>query len=154
MKLIFVRHAKAQGRYDSDKEADFVRPLTNRGIFEFQQNLNSFKEYCSKVDSLTFSPLVRSLQTAELFSRSISCSDFHVNSSLEYDAPPEKLLKVIHSLKFGTHAFVGHEPHLGKVIALVTNQKSFKLRKGSICLVDDDEKKILTVDYLNSQKRK
>lgn len=66
MKLIFIRHAHAEGNFMEDPDQDMLRELTYKGIKSFTANLKSMQSILPTPDVVFCSPLVRSIQTAEI----------------------------------------------------------------------------------------
>ncbi len=67
MKLIFLRHGVAEGHFNLDQDADFMRTLTKDGISRLHGTLELFKISQKKIDVIFTSPLSRAVQTAEFF---------------------------------------------------------------------------------------
>jgi len=141
MKLIFIRHGVAEGHFSFDQGADFERVLTPEGIVKLHETLKVFKKSVKNIDVIFSSPLARAVQTAELIHEYYSSSDLELMSDLDILDDPKHLVEYISFLPTdGVYAFVGHDPHLTKVIAallaLHPEHDFMKLKKGGICVLD------------------
>ena len=141
MKLIFIRHGVAEGHFSLNQEADFERVLTAEGIEKLNETLSIFKSSVKQIDVIFSSPLARAVQTAEIVHTHYETSDLELMSDLDILDDPLHLVEYISFLPTdGTYAFIGHDPHLTKVIAsllaLHPEHDFMKLKKGGICVLD------------------
>lgn len=141
MKLIFIRHAHAEGHHLEDPDQDFIRELTLKGIKRFQKTFPLMAKALPSPHVIFTSPLYRSLQTAELVADSWPEADLEMISDLHTLDDPRHLVEYISFLPMeGTYAFIGHEPHLSSVIGLLLGlhpEHSFmNFKKGGVCLVE------------------
>lgn len=120
MKLIFIRHAHAEGHFLADPEQDYLRELTPKGIKAFRAQLDHMKRALPVPDVIFCSPLVRSVQTAELVWEAWSSADLELITDLHLMVDPRLLVEYISFLpQQGTYCFVGHEPHFSSVIGVL-----------------------------------
>jgi phosphohistidine phosphatase len=141
MKLIFLRHGLAKGQHNKNPTIDFERELTAEGKKALGTTIKAFKKYQSSVDVIFTSPLVRAVQTAELFWTHFRSADLEMMSNLDNLEDPKNVVEYISFLPSdGCYVFVGHEPHLSEVITnlltLYSTHDYLSLKKGGICVLE------------------
>lgn len=141
MKIILLRHGLAEGHYSVNQDEDFERELTPEGRKRLRHTLKVFKKFQPGIDVIFTSPLARSVQTAELLWSYYQNADLELMGDLDILDDPKNLIEYISFLPSGgTYAFVGHDPHLTKVIAglmtLHPEQDFMSLKKGGICVLE------------------
>lgn len=141
MKLIFIRHGLAEGHFSLNQEEDFERVLTPEGILKLNETIERFKKSQKKIDVIFSSPLARAVQTSEIVYNHYPMSDLELMSDLDILDDPLHLVEYISFLPTdGIYAFIGHDPHLTKVIAallaLHPEHDFMKLKKGGICVLE------------------
>lgn len=157
MKLIFIRHGLAEGHFSHDQDADFERVLTLDGIKRLKKTFKLFDKTNGGIDVIFSSPLARAIQTAEIF------YEFHQEADLELMADLDILDDPLHLVEYisflpvdGTYAFVGHDPHLTKVIAsllaLHPEHDFMTIKKGGICVLEGGMWEGFTMEILISPK--
>jgi phosphohistidine phosphatase len=67
MEIYFVRHGAAEGSLYNTPEADFERELTKYGRDTVTSGAECLKNFVPGFDLILTSPLVRAVQTAEIF---------------------------------------------------------------------------------------
>lgn len=157
MKLIFIRHGLAEGHFNLDQDADFMRTLTEEGIKRLKKTIKLFKISQKKIDVIFTSPLARAVQTAEIIWEHFRDSDLEMMADLDILDDPVHLVEYISFLPTdGIYAFVGHDPHLTKVIAsllaLHPEHDFLTLKKGGICVLEGGMWKGFTLELLVSPK--
>lgn len=157
MKLIFLRHGLAEGQFNPDPEVDFMRTLTAEGVRRLNKTLKLFRVSQKKIDVIFTSPLARAVQTAEIFWSHYRDSDLEMMSDLDILDDPIHLVEYISFLPTdGVYAFVGHDPHLTRVIAallaLHPEHDFMTLKKGGICVLEGGMWKGFTLELLISPK--
>jgi phosphohistidine phosphatase len=110
MQLYLVRHAIAVP--STPERPDAARPLTKEGRARFIEVVRGLKKLGWRFDRLYHSPLVRAVQTAELLQPLVD-GECVVMPDLAR-APDEEMLAHLEGTKV---ALVGHEPHLGALLA-------------------------------------
>jgi phosphohistidine phosphatase len=140
LRLIFLRHGQAEGHYSPDQDRDFERVLTMEGINKLHRTFKLFKKVQTKIDVIFSSPLARAIQTAELFWEYYKDSDLELMADLDILDDPRHLVEYISFLPTdGNYAFVGHDPHITKVIAallaLHPEHDFMDIKKGGICVL-------------------
>lgn len=141
MKLIFIRHGLAEGNFTDDQDKDFERELTLEGIKRLRKTFSIYKKVQPAVDVIFTSPLARAVQTAELCWTYYRNADLEIMADLDILDDPRHLVEYISFLPSdGCYAFVGHDPHLTKVIAallpLHPEHEFMNLKKGGICVLE------------------
>lgn len=141
MRLIFIRHAHAEGNHLENPDQDFIRELTAKGMKRFRENFPYYQRALPTPHVIFTSPLYRSIQTAEIASEFWPDADLEMVTDLHLLDDPRHLVEYISFLPMeGTYAFVGHEPHLSSVIGLLLGlhpEHSFMMfKKGGVCLIE------------------
>ena len=130
MQLFLVRHAIATP--PAPERPDAARPLTAEGRTRFVKAVRGLKALGWRFDRLYHSPLVRAVQTAELLQPLVDGPTMVMPDLAR--APDEEMLAHLEGSKV---ALVGHEPHLGTLLAwLVTGEAArgerFCFKKGGV----------------------
>lgn len=141
MRIVFVRHAHAEGHHLEDPDQDFQRELTEKGEKRFRAIQPALKKVLPAPDVVFTSPLYRAVQTAEIISESWPRADIELVTDLHSLDNPRHLVEYISFLPAdGTYYFVGHEPHLSSVVALLLNlhpeHDFMALKKGGVCVLE------------------
>lgn len=141
MKLIFLRHGLAEGHFSLEQDKDFERELTLEGIKRLHKTFRIFKKIQPSIDVIFSSPLARAIQTAELFWSYYRDSDLEMMADLDILDDPRHLVEYISFLPTdGCYAFIGHDPHLTKVVAallaLHPEHDFMTIKKGGICVLE------------------
>lgn len=143
MKLIFIRHAHAEGHFLQKPEEDWLRELTVKGRKQFLENLKTIKKILPTPDIIFCSPLVRSIQTAELVWESWKKAKLELITDLDLLDDPRHLVEHISMLpNEGTYFFVGHEPHFSSVVAgllgLHPEHDFLRFKKGGFLMIEGE----------------
>ena len=139
MKLYIVRHAEAIER--SATAPDASRYLTPKGRLSFRRIARNVRKAGAAPDVIFTSPLLRSVQTAEILAERLKHKGEVV---VTRELSPGFDLRALRTLLAGAGnpmeaAFVGHEPDLGDLAAtLLAVPGGFPLRKGAIVAVEVD----------------
>jgi phosphohistidine phosphatase len=157
MRLIFLRHGLAQGHFSFDQDADFERELTEEGIARLHKTFKVYKKVQSGIDVIFSSPLARAIQTAEIFWSYYQDSDLEMMADLDILDDPRHLVEYISFLPSdGCYAFIGHDPHITKVIAallaLHPEHDFMTIKKGGICVLEGGLWKGFTMELLLQPK--
>ena len=131
MQLFLVRHAIAVP--STPERPDATRPLTAEGRAKFVKAVRGAKTLGWRFDQLYHSPLTRAVQTAELLRPLLDGASTPLPDLAR--VPDEEMLA--HIQQGERVALVGHEPHLGALLAwLVTGEpgrgERFCFKKGGI----------------------
>jgi phosphohistidine phosphatase len=119
MILYIVRHGIAVDRSDPNSPPDPERPLTARGIKKTRLAALGLAKLDIKPDPFITSPLIRAVQTAEIFAEALSFPPSKIRSSehLKPAADPAEFLKELSRLKAKEVICFGHAPHLDTMIS-------------------------------------
>jgi phosphohistidine phosphatase len=146
MNLYILRHAIAADPGDPGMPAglrDFDRPLTTEGRRRLRRSIAGMEALDVRPGLVVSSPLVRAIQTAEVFMKGmgISRDAFVVTPNLAPDASRRDLIRELNN--FAPRAtdmlLVGHEPGLSELIGLLCAgdpAASFDLKKGGLAKLE------------------
>src|SRR5688572_3814356 len=127
--LLLVRHAKAEAKHPA---GDAARGLTSEGREAFRAEAAALTKIC-QVSSILTSPLVRSVQTAEIFAAAQGLDRVDIRDELTPRwRAASRILELSLELPPGC-ALVGHNPSFSEVAAelLGLGELPFKFRKGA-----------------------
>lgn len=136
--IYLVRHAVAAER-GKEWPDDTKRPLTERGIHRFKQEVAGLRRLDVAIQEIISSPLVRAKQTADLLAAGLSGKPVvRILKALEPGHSPSTVMHQVARLaRRHRIAIVGHEPDLGELAAhLLGASRPLPFRKGSICRID------------------
>jgi len=139
VKLFLVRHAEAVER--SGTTPDASRCLTTKGRLAFRKIARRVRRAGIAPDVIFTSPLLRAVQTAEILAERLKCKgDVFVAKEL---SPGFDLMALRFLLARAGDprevAFVGHEPDLGILAAMLLDVPGgFPLRKGAVLAMEAD----------------
>lgn len=144
MKLLIVRHGKAEDRDDwqAKKLPDGERPLTFEGIEEFTHVAEALPGLVSTMDRIYTSPFRRALQTAEILSKTYPNSKLITTETLLQGTPWKDVQTFLLKLEWskdGVVSIVGHENHLSIILSNLiscTDENLVRFKKGGSALVD------------------
>ncbi len=144
MRLLLIRHAIAEDpdAFAAGGRPDAERPLTERGRRRMQVNARGLARLVPAVDSLVCSPYARAVETARIVAAALEVRGPHAlqrTDSLVHDRHPKEFVGWLATLQAETAAAVGHEPHLGRLIAWCATggTASFvQMKKGGACLLE------------------
>jgi phosphohistidine phosphatase len=137
MRLYLVRHGMSVDRAEF-AGPDEDRPLTAKGRRDLARLFRSLRGHEDPPEEIWTSPLVRTVQTAEICEMQWGeDAPIKVSRSLLFDAPVFALLDEIKSRNPKSPlALVGHEPQLGLLFTHLTGSKTeLSLPKGSMCRI-------------------
>jgi phosphohistidine phosphatase len=133
LRLVLVRHAIAEEGGAAWPDDD-QRPLSRDGQRKWKQAARGLSGLVSPVDLLLTSPLVRTVQTAEILARALSPSArLQLFDPLRPDSRPVAIVAALRARSpAGTVVLVGHEPTLSELAAsLLHLQGPLAFRKGA-----------------------
>jgi phosphohistidine phosphatase len=141
MQLYLVRHAIAAEQDPRQWPDDRQRPLTAAGKRRFRRTVNSLvavMQSAGKVERLITSPLVRARQTAAMLHRAGLPQPVE-ESVLAPGRTATRVLAVLRAHDVPSIVLVGHEPDLGRLLAVciagADAKLSLRFRKGgAACL--------------------
>lgn len=130
MPLMLVRHAAAEKDH---RLGDDARPLTSEGRAAFRTHARKLARITPMTGIVT-SPLVRSIQTAEILAEAFGLTQVELHPELKpRPHMARRILRLARELGAGW-ILVGHNPSLARAgtLALEMNELPGKLRKGSV----------------------
>ncbi|MGH9443005.1 MAG: phosphohistidine phosphatase SixA [Thermoanaerobaculia bacterium] len=131
MNLFLLRHAEAEDRSSSGKDAD--RVLTRKGR-ETAKSVAAVLARLEQVEAIWHSPLARARETASIVAKEFPKAAIWETPSLLPEASPGQVLEEISGRRPGEVVLVGHQPHLGVLLALCVTGSSetrIPMRKAS-----------------------
>jgi phosphohistidine phosphatase len=131
--LVLVRHAIAEERGAAWPDDD-QRPLSREGSRKWKRAARGLASLLPPIDALLTSPLVRTVQTAEILAKVASPSPkLQLFEALRPDTRPGTTITALRSRSLkGTVVLVGHEPTLSELAAqLLHLQGPLEFRKGA-----------------------
>ena len=138
MRLYLVRHAIADELPDELRFGDEQRALTAKGRSRFRRTAKRFARLGEGVDLVCTSPLLRSVQTAELLAGALGHDEVMVLDELRRDAAVEPLLARLGELSLPSIALVGHKRLLRELAASLAHVDAdlIRFKRGSIARID------------------
>jgi phosphohistidine phosphatase len=140
MELLIVRHGVAYERDTQRWPDDGERPLSPRGVIRGRRAAAGLKRVTPQPARVLTSPLARARQTAEILSQFAGWPAATSTPLLLPEASPAALLALLARTRAAECvAVVGHQPHLGRLLAACLPGKSasdaFELRKLGVALI-------------------
>lgn len=140
MDVLLVRHAKAEEReiFALTGAEDALRPLTKAGAREMRKVARALQRLVSRIDVLASSPLLRTLQTADILAERVGGKVVQLPQLAPGHEPGQLLTWLRSQGDNPCVALIGHEPDLGVLAAwlLTGGQHGFlPLKKGGACLL-------------------
>ena len=140
MDCVLLRHGIAVERDEWDGP-DADRPLTERGATRVAQVAAGLNRLDVQPTHVLSSPLIRAIETAKIVHRSLRVrSAMHLVDELLPDAPPHRLLSILHNLPPESCVLcIGHEPQLGMAASVLLSGRAsaaFPMKKAGACLIE------------------
>src|SRR5215472_5848349 len=139
MELLIVRHAIAFERDARRWPDDAERPLSPQGAARARKAAAGLKQLTRAPGRALVSPLVRARQTAAILTEVAGWPRATVRPELAPGGSPEALLVVLKRMPETRIAVVGHEPGLGRLVAVSlagsAGPQSFRFRKMGAALL-------------------
>ena len=142
MELLIVRHAIAYERNAKRWPDDGARPLSPRGVMRARRAAAGLRKLALRPVRVLASPLERTQQTAAILAqyggwpKPLPCPLLLPGSS------PQELLALLARTRGQRLAVVGHQPDLGRLIAVClpggAGSAAFELRKMAVALIAFD----------------
>jgi phosphohistidine phosphatase len=138
IELYLIRHGIAVERgerYPDDRK----RPLTAEGIARLKKEAKALDSLGVSFDRILSSPLIRTRQTADVFSNTLRTKPrVALSEALSPAGTPAAVLEELERhARNGSIALVGHEPNLGELAAhLIGARRALPFKKGAICRID------------------
>lgn len=145
-KIIFVRHAKALDRAKAEKlkVADKDRPLTQKGIAEFQKHVLKYKKTFKDTELFVTSPYLRATETLDVLLETMNIQEAPIKiiNKIRPEDTFEFLKKWLINRKEKKIVVVSHEPFISYFLQnVVESQKTtkkdvVKIKKGAIISIE------------------
>ena len=140
MDCLLLRHGIAVER-DEWEGLDGDRPLTEQGATRVAQVAAGLNRLDVQPTHVLSSPLIRAIETAKIVHRSLRVrSAMHLVDELLPDAPPHRLLSILHNLPPESCVLcIGHEPQLGMAASVLLSGRAsaaFPMKKAGACLIE------------------
>jgi len=140
MQILVIRHAPAEDAIFPGG-SDASRPLTAKGRKLFVEFAERFIKPANSPDLLLYSPLTRTVQTAELLAKvcELSPEQQRVESLLAPGATVSRIIPTLQSLQslhFNRLALVGHNPDVGMIASRLIGGGAFDFKKGSVACIE------------------
>jgi phosphohistidine phosphatase len=138
LRLYLVRHAVAEEPAEGSRFADPIRALTPKGRRRFRRSAKAFADVGDSVGAIYTSPLLRSVQTAELLAAALHVDEVTVLDELRPDAAVAPLLARLAELGATSAALVGHKRLLCDLAAGIAgvDREQVHLKRGTIARFD------------------
>jgi phosphohistidine phosphatase len=140
LELYLIRHGLAAER-GKDWPDDSKRPLTPDGVARLRKSARGLNVMGIGFDQIVTSPLVRTRQTADVFSEELEDHPPIATSDALAPAgsPASVIQEITRHARKARVALVGHEPNLGELAAqLIGARMPLEFKKGGICRIDFD----------------
>lgn len=141
MELIILRHAIAFPRDAKRWPDDTQRPLTLEGVKRARRAAVGLKRIAKWPSLVLTSPLVRARDTAAIFTQAARWPEAVECAALSPGGSPEGVMETLkrQGTKIECAAIVGHQPHLGRLLALClqgdARADAFELKKSAVVCV-------------------
>jgi phosphohistidine phosphatase len=138
LELYLIRHGIAEERGDKWPD-DSKRPLTPGGISKLRKEARGLGALGDGFEQIVSSPLVRTRQTADVFSEVLKNKPPVVTADALAPAgtPAAVIQEITKHVRKARVALVGHEPNLGELAAqLIGSRTPLEFKKGGICRID------------------
>jgi phosphohistidine phosphatase len=141
VELLILRHAIAFPRDAKRWPDDSQRPLTPEGVKKARRAAAGLKRLTQRPSLVLASPLVRARDTAAIFAQAARWPKAAECEALSPGSSPEAVLERLRRQagKLDCVAIVGHQPHLGRLLALCVrgdaHPEAFELKKNAVACV-------------------
>ena len=140
LEVYLIRHGLAAER-GKEWPDDSKRPLTPEGLVSLRKEARALNKLEVTFDQIVSSPLVRTRQTADVFSEELKGHpEIVLSDALAPAGTPAAIIQEIGKhVRKARLALVGHEPNLGELAGeLIGARGALEFKKGGICRVDFD----------------
>ena len=141
MELLVLRHAIAFPRDSKRWPDDAERPLTMEGVKRARRAAAGLKRIAKRPTLVLTSPLVRARDTEAIFAQAARWPEAVECDALSPEGSLEGVLDAVRRQggKAECVAIVGHQPHLGRLLALClrgdARPEAFELKKSAVVCV-------------------
>lgn len=140
LEVYLIRHGVAAER-GKEWPDDSKRPLTPEGLVSLRKEARALNKLGVTFDQIISSPLVRTRQTADVFSAELKGHpEIALSDALAPAGTPAGVVQEIaRHVRKARLALVGHEPNLGELAGeLIGARTPLEFKKGGICRIDFD----------------
>ncbi len=140
MDLYIVRHGKAE-TWDPNHD-DFNRELTIDGRLGVEAAARAMIRLEVKIDQLISSPLIRAMQTAQIFADAFTPLKVEVNDKLSGGTDSDQIIRMLQKIgKNNSIAIFGHNPDFSYLVSALTVSSptafaNIQLKVGSVVRVE------------------
>ena len=129
MRILFVRHARAEERADFRGRNDLLRPLTPAGRQEAAKAFKRIARVYPKPDAILSSKAVRAVETAEILARAFGKKKVGQTALLNPGCGAAQLKKILAGLDASAEwvALVGHDPDFSILVSELTSERGLRL---------------------------
>jgi len=144
MNLYLLRHGIAVEPGTAGYESDSERPLTAKGKDRLRAAARAMEELELSFDLILSSPFLRAKQTAEIIAKDLKLrKKLGFSDDLTPAGNPHLLIRRLNQIRPEPKnvLLVGHEPYLGKLIALLAaghTSLEIDFKKGGLCKLESD----------------
>lgn len=142
MKIYFLRHAEAIDYETETVTSDDLRYITPNGRKVTRAVAKFLREELINLDKIFTSPLIRAVQTAEIFAVRLKFKgDVELVNEMKNESTIASLQDLIKkNSKLDSVILVGHEPKMSNLVKAFSNMKdlTFDFKKSGVCLIDFD----------------
>jgi phosphohistidine phosphatase len=138
LEVYLIRHGIAAER-GKEWPDDSKRPLTPEGLVSLRKEARALTNLGVAFDQIISSPLVRTRQTADVFSAELKGRpEIVLSDALAPAGTPASIIQELAKhIRKARIALVGHEPNLGELAAeLIGARAPLEFKKGGICRID------------------
>jgi phosphohistidine phosphatase len=137
LELYLIRHGIAEER-GPEWPDDTKRPLTAKGVAALKQEAKALANLDVTFDLIISSPLTRTRQTADAFTRLPGKPAVVLSEALTPAGTPDAVVEELaRQPRKERIALVGHEPNIGELCAhLIGASAPIEFKKGAICRID------------------
>ncbi|NBO52102.1 MAG: hypothetical protein EBU83_01505 [bacterium] len=135
-RLYIVRHADA-GDPSEWIGPDSERPLSTKGVKQAARLAAALVTAGTHIGSLRTSPARRCTETCAVIAAALETTAT-IDERLLDGAPVSHVTKLLGHRGQGSMLLVGHQPHLGALIAELTGISTIPVEKGSLIRIDID----------------
>jgi phosphohistidine phosphatase len=140
LEVYLIRHGLAAER-GKEWPDDSKRPLTPEGLVSLRKEARALNKLEVTFDQIVSSPLVRTRQTADVFSEELKGHpEIVLSDALAPAGTPAAIIQeIVKYVRKARLALVGHEPNLGELAGeLIGARAALEFKKGGICRIDFD----------------
>jgi phosphohistidine phosphatase len=145
MNIFILRHGIAVEPEDWNSKSDAERPLIPKGEQRLCEAAVAMEKMKISFDAIISSPYLRAKQTAEIIAKHFKLQkELAFSDDLIPGGNPQALIRQLNNLKPAPEniLLVGHEPHLSRLIALLSSggtTATIEMKKGSLCKLETEE---------------